>query len=140
MPPCVHCGALVEPCLARPVPFCLHGFLPPPETSERVRADCVPCLWFARYALTISFMTETFGSIPKTPSASSIFSTSLPAMFKTATVGILYSSFPYAFTLSRRTTVPPFGPGIAPLTAMRLFSASTLTTARFWTVTFSAPR
>ena len=41
------------------------------------------------------------------------------------------SSFPYAFTLSRMTTVPPFGPGIAPLIAMRLFSASTLTTCRF---------
>ena len=24
------------------VPFCLHGFLPPPETSALVRADCVP--------------------------------------------------------------------------------------------------
>ena len=25
-----------------------QGFLPPPETSERVRVDCVPCLWFIR--------------------------------------------------------------------------------------------
>ena len=24
---------------ALPVPFCLQGFFPPPETSERVRAD-----------------------------------------------------------------------------------------------------
>jgi len=30
------CGALVEPCLALPVPFCLKGFLPPPLTSALV--------------------------------------------------------------------------------------------------------
>ena len=50
-----------------------------------------------------------------------------------------YSSFPYAFLLSVRTTRPPLGPGIAPLTAIRLFSTSTLTTSRFWTVTCSEP-
>ena len=27
-----------------PVPFCLHGFLPPPRTSDLVLAHCVPCL------------------------------------------------------------------------------------------------
>src|SRR3989344_7054280 len=32
IPPCLQIGDLVEPCLARPVPFCLQGFLPPPET------------------------------------------------------------------------------------------------------------
>src|SRR5574341_2466074 len=33
MPPCLQCGARVEPCRARPVPFCRHGFWLPPEIS-----------------------------------------------------------------------------------------------------------
>ena len=45
----------------------------------------------------------------------------------------------YAFTLSWMVTTEPFGPGIAPLIAIRLFSASTLTMLRFWTVTRTAP-
>src|SRR5436305_678274 len=36
MPPCLQIGDLVEPARARPVPFCFHGFLPPPRTSPRV--------------------------------------------------------------------------------------------------------
>src|SRR5690606_33307436 len=32
-PPLTQIGERVEPCLARPVPFCLHGFFPPPDTS-----------------------------------------------------------------------------------------------------------
>src|SRR5699024_10632091 len=32
-PPPTHCGERVEPWRALPVPFCLHGFLPPPRTS-----------------------------------------------------------------------------------------------------------
>ena len=37
----------------------------------------------------------------------------------------------YALTLSLTQTTEPFGPGMAPLMAIRLFSASTLTTLRF---------
>ena len=48
IPPFTHCGALIEPCLALPVPFCLHGFLPPPDTSDLVFVLCVPCLWLAK--------------------------------------------------------------------------------------------
>ncbi|MNT50576.1 hypothetical protein D3C72_1875020 [compost metagenome] len=44
IPPLIHCGALIEPCLALPVPFCLQGFLPPPRTSALVLVLCVPCL------------------------------------------------------------------------------------------------
>ena len=29
----------LEPCLARPVPFCAYGFLPPPLTSDLVFLD-----------------------------------------------------------------------------------------------------
>jgi len=42
IPPLIHCGALILPCLALPVPFCLHGFLPPPRTSALVFVLCVP--------------------------------------------------------------------------------------------------
>ena len=41
-PPPTHCGARIEPCRARPVPFWRHGFLPPPRTSPRVLVECVP--------------------------------------------------------------------------------------------------
>ncbi|MNV82054.1 hypothetical protein D3C71_1757670 [compost metagenome] len=39
IPPFIHCGALILPCLALPVPFCFHGFLPPPRTSALVLVD-----------------------------------------------------------------------------------------------------
>ena len=35
----VRGGALIEPCLALPVPFCLQGLIPPPLTSALVLAD-----------------------------------------------------------------------------------------------------
>src|SRR3989338_8685703 len=34
-PPPFQIGERVEPWRARPVPFCFHGFLPPPRTSPR---------------------------------------------------------------------------------------------------------
>src|SRR3989344_2335644 len=37
-PPPFHMGDRIEPCLALPVPFCRHGFLPPPLTSALVFA------------------------------------------------------------------------------------------------------
>ena len=49
-PPCRQCGALVEPCRARPVPFCRHGFAPPPATRARFFVDAVPRRAFARAA------------------------------------------------------------------------------------------
>src|SRR3989338_5550849 len=39
IPPCLHMGDIVEPCLARPVPFWRQGFFPPPETSP------IPLVW-----------------------------------------------------------------------------------------------
>src|SRR5438874_9039052 len=41
-PPPTHCEARIDPCRARPVPFCLYGFLPPPDTSERFLTPTVP--------------------------------------------------------------------------------------------------
>src|SRR5438309_2913551 len=47
-PPCRHCGERVEPWRARPVPFCRHGFAPPPATRERFFVALVPCRALAR--------------------------------------------------------------------------------------------
>ena len=33
-PPPLQIGLLIVPALARPVPFCLQGFFPPPLTSD----------------------------------------------------------------------------------------------------------
>ena len=89
------CGALVDPCLALPVPFCLKGFLPPPLTSALVLVDAVPCLNSANSATKTSCITVLFGSIPNI----SLFSSTVPAcepsnlyVFKT---GILSSSLSY---------------------------------------------
>jgi hypothetical protein len=51
-PPPTHRGDRMEPCRARPVPFCRHGFRPPPETSARVFVEWVPERWDARPAVT----------------------------------------------------------------------------------------
>ena len=42
-----HCGERIEPCRARPEPFCGLGFAPPPDTSARVLTLAVPCLRLA---------------------------------------------------------------------------------------------
>ena len=42
-PPPFHKGDRFEPARARPVPFCCHGFLPPPRTSLLVLVETVPC-------------------------------------------------------------------------------------------------
>src|SRR5690349_18758654 len=39
-PPPRQMGDRVEPARARPVPFCLYGLEPPPDTSARVLVDC----------------------------------------------------------------------------------------------------
>src|SRR3972149_1414935 len=33
IPPPTQIGDRLDPCLALPVPFCCHGFFPPPDTS-----------------------------------------------------------------------------------------------------------
>src|SRR5699024_8800651 len=56
-PPPSHCGERIDPCLARPVPFCRQGLRPPPRTSERFLTACVPCLKEARCIKTASCKT-----------------------------------------------------------------------------------
>ena len=48
-------------------------------------------------------------------------------------------SAPFALAALRRTTTVPRGPGTAPLTRIRPFSASTECTVRFWVVIVSLP-
>src|SRR5207249_10775377 len=58
MPPCRQCGARIEPCRARPVPFCRHGFWLPPDTSLRVSVLAVPWRWLARNVTTARCMAS----------------------------------------------------------------------------------
>ena len=51
-PPPRQIGPLVVPARALPVPFCLKGFLPPPETADRFFCAFVPCREPAIYAVT----------------------------------------------------------------------------------------
>src|SRR2546427_7247020 len=60
MPPCRQCGARVDPCRARPVPFWRHGFWLPPVTKRRVLVACVPWRWFERNVTTARCMTSSF--------------------------------------------------------------------------------
>ena len=65
MPPPTHCGERVEPCRARPVPFCRKGFAPPPAPR--------PGSWWtgcrpgptANCAVTTWWSTAVLGSMPK---------------------------------------------------------------------------
>src|SRR5437764_10800285 len=54
LPPPTHWLARMEPWRARPVPFCLYGFFPPPETSDRFLTPTVPARREASWPLTIS--------------------------------------------------------------------------------------
>src|SRR6266545_293181 len=70
MPPCRQCGARVDPCRARPVPFCFHGFEFPPETSARVLVLCVPCRWLDRNVITARCSRSSF-TVPSNSAAGS---------------------------------------------------------------------
>jgi hypothetical protein len=60
----------VEPCRARPVPFCFHGFWLPPETKLRVLVLAVPWRWLFRYALITWCSTGSF-TVPSNSSSGS---------------------------------------------------------------------
>ena len=51
-PPPVNCGARVEPCRARPVPFWRYGLRPPPRTSPRPKVSWEPWRAAACWATT----------------------------------------------------------------------------------------
>ena len=46
MPPPLNCTDLKDPALARPVPFCIQGFAPVPETCALFFVEAVLFLLF----------------------------------------------------------------------------------------------
>src|SRR5262245_61991146 len=67
MPPPAHWGARVVPWRARPVPFCRHGFAPPPETPARFFVACVPERRAASCRRTSAWKRWSFTGASKTP-------------------------------------------------------------------------
>src|SRR6185437_8670154 len=99
-PPPVHCGALVVPARARPVPFCRHGFERPPETSPRLFAARVPLRSAFISARTVSWTTCGFSWAPKTVSSSVRSLAFLPAESKSGAFGAAISDWPPALRRS----------------------------------------
>src|SRR5438874_1744184 len=85
-PPWRYCGARVLPCRARPVPFCLYGFLPPPDTSPRVFTLCVPCRAAASWATTTWCISGMFACTLKMSSGSSTVRVGSPPADRTSTL------------------------------------------------------
>jgi hypothetical protein len=65
-------NAYFQPGPARPVPFCLQGFFPPPLTSPRVLVADVPARRFASCILTISKSRCSRGGCPAIDAGNSI--------------------------------------------------------------------
>ena len=86
MPPPTHWGERVEPCRARPVPFCRNGFAPPPATSARVLVDWVPDRAAASWAVTTWCSTAVLGTIPKISGARTTWSMTVPSLRRRSTV------------------------------------------------------
>src|SRR6185369_550803 len=63
--PPLQIGERLEPARARPVPFCLNGFLPPPRTNARVLVALVPARRDASCASTWSNSTASLTRVSK---------------------------------------------------------------------------
>src|SRR5499426_3865479 len=93
LPPPFHCVARIEPWRARPVPFCFHGFLPPPDTSLRPLVSWVPARRAASSFTTLWCRSGTRTAPPKTSADNSSCSCALPFASSTGTVGMLLGLF-----------------------------------------------
>src|ERR1035437_6608419 len=135
MEPCRQRELRMLPARARPVPFCRHGFLPPPRTSPRLLVAWVPLRWLARYCLTDSHSRLWLGFAPKISSAIRNSLTVCPSRFFTSTVAmIVLLSTAFCFLVTYylwgalalcTSTYPPWGPGTEPSTSSVLSSVST---------------
>src|SRR5688572_6907201 len=96
MPPPRQIGLRDEPKRARPVPFCFHGFLPPPLTRPRVLVCARFSRPLARYALYASFKSSWFsGTTAKTVWSSLAAVVALvPLLVKVGTVGTVAITSP----------------------------------------------
>src|SRR5437764_1140387 len=74
------------PARARPVPFCFHGFLPPPRTSPFSFVDAVPARRRAVCMRTMSARRARRSGSAKTVADNSIVPTSARACEKTGAV------------------------------------------------------
>src|SRR4029450_13545859 len=93
LPPPFHWVARIEPWRARPVPFCFHGFRPPPETSLRPLVSWVPARRAASPFTPLGWRSGTRTGPPKTSADSSSCSCALPFGSSTGTVGMLLGLF-----------------------------------------------
>src|SRR5690606_31317052 len=86
MPPPVCCGMRSEPWRARPVPFCLCGLRPDPDTSPRRSVECDPWRAAARWATTTWWMSGTLVCTSKSSAGRSTVPTFLPLASTTSIV------------------------------------------------------
>src|SRR5205814_10687485 len=95
----------MEPWRARPVPFCLYGFLPPPRTSPRLFALWVPCRAAASWATTTWCIRGMLACTLKMSSGSSTVRTVSPETDRTSAVSSAATSLPTLLRgpLRRRT-------------------------------------
>jgi len=82
--PPTQIGLLIDPWRALPVPFCLQGLVPPPDTSDLLFVEDVPCLWFNWYILIYWSKTSSLGLNPNTSSFNSICSVFSPLRLNTS--------------------------------------------------------
>jgi len=73
-------GDVFEPWRARPVPFCLNGFLPPPDTSPRLFTFAVPWRWLPRWRFTDSHIRCSCTGCANSSSGSAAVPFSLPSV------------------------------------------------------------
>src|SRR3954465_5713516 len=96
----------MEPCRARPVPFCLYGFSPPPLTSPRVLVECVPWRAAASWATTTWWMSGTLVWTPNSSSGSSAVPAALPSASTTSIVTLAMTSGPLRGGLDEHDGAP----------------------------------
>src|SRR5262245_48208421 len=116
LPPPFHCVARIEPWRARPVPFCLQGFRPPPETSLRPLVSWVPARRAASSFTTLWCRSGTRTAPPKTSADNSSCSCALPFASSTGTVGMLLGLFGFLLLglgLLHALAYHHDGPGVA---------------------------
>src|SRR5438034_4106095 len=116
LPPPFHWVARMEPWRARPVPFCFHGFLPPPETSLRPLVSWVPARRAASSFTTAWWSNGMRTGPAKTSADSSSCCSAFPFASSTGTVGMLLGLF--SFLLLRLGLLHAFAhqqerPGVA---------------------------
>src|ERR1700687_5569110 len=73
VPPCLQSGERLLPERALPVPFCFHGFAPPPLTSALFFVDAVPARLFASWFTTAACIRCGLTSVENSTGSSTSF-------------------------------------------------------------------